>query len=72
MFTGSTQVALDGKGRMAIPARLRERLAQAGGGQLVLTADPTSGCLLLYPYPEWERFPPASMRSPASIRSPRN
>lgn len=55
MFTGSTQVALDGKGRMAIPARLRERLAQAGGGQMVLTADPTSGCLLLYPYPEWEK-----------------
>ncbi len=56
MFTGSTQMALDGKGRLAIPARLRERLAGVCGGHLVLTADPTSGCLLLYPYPEWEKI----------------
>jgi MraZ protein len=55
MFTGSTQMALDGKGRLASPARLRERLAARCGGHLVLTADPTSGCLLLYPYPEWEK-----------------
>ncbi len=55
MFTGSTQMALDGKGRLAIPARLRERLTTSCAGHLVLTADPTSGCLLLYPYPEWER-----------------
>lgn len=55
MFTGSTQMALDGKGRLAIPARLRERLAAQCGGHLVVTADPTSGCLLLYPYPEWEK-----------------
>ena len=54
MFTGSTQMALDGKGRLAIPARQRERLAALCGGHLVVTADPTSGCLLLYPYPEWE------------------
>ena len=56
MFTGSTPMALDGKGRLAIPARLRERLAGICGGHLVLTADPTSGCLLLYPYPEWEKI----------------
>lgn len=55
MFTGSTQLALDGKGRLAIPARLRERLSGICGAHLVLTADPTSGCLLLYPYPEWEK-----------------
>ena len=55
MFTGSTQMALDGKGRLAIPARLRERLAAQCGGHLVVTADPTSGCLLLYPIPEWEK-----------------
>lgn len=54
-FMGSTQMALDGKGRLAIPTRHRERLLALGGGRLVLTADPTSGCLLLYPYPEWEK-----------------
>ena len=54
MFRGSTQLALDGKGRLSIPAKYRERLMARCGGHLMLTADPTNGCLLLYPYPEWE------------------
>ncbi len=54
MFRGSTQLALDGKGRMSVPARYRERLAALCAGHLILTLDPTNGCLLLYPYPEWE------------------
>ena len=53
-FRGSTQLALDGKGRLAIPARYRERLTTSCGGRLMLTADPTNGCLLLYPFPEFE------------------
>lgn len=54
MFRGSTQLALDGKGRLSIPAKYRERLMARCGGHVILTADPTNGCLLLYPYPEWE------------------
>lgn len=54
MFRGSSQLALDGKGRLSIPAKYRERLMARCGGHLMLTADPTHGCLLLYPYPEWE------------------
>lgn len=54
MFRGSTQLVLDGKGRLSIPAKYRERLMARCGGQVVLTADPTNGCLLLYPLPEWE------------------
>ena len=54
MFRGSTQLALDGKGRLSIPAKYRERLMARCGGHVMLTADPTNGCLLLYPYPEWE------------------
>lgn len=54
MFTGSTLLALDGKGRLAIPTRHREKLLAAGEGRLVLTVDPAKGCLLLYPYPKWE------------------
>ena len=54
MFRGSTQLALDGKGRLSIPAKYRERLQARCGGQLMLTADPTNGCLLLYPLPDWE------------------
>lgn len=54
MFRGSTQLVMDGKGRVSIPAKYRERLMARCAGQLVLTADPTNGCLLLYPYPDWE------------------
>jgi MraZ protein len=53
VFRGVTHLALDNKGRLAIPAKHRETLAANGNGQLVLTADP-SHCLLLYPLPDWE------------------
>ena len=50
MFRGVTHLALDNKGRLAIPAKHRDALAHHGEGRLVLTADP-SHCLLLYPAP---------------------
>jgi MraZ protein len=53
MFQGAAQLNLDAKGRLAIPSRHRDALAQAGGGRLVLTAHPHR-CLLLYPEPAWE------------------
>lgn len=53
MFRGVTQLALDGKGRLAIPARYRGTVEARSQGRLVITADP-SGCLLLYPLPDWE------------------
>jgi MraZ protein len=53
VFRGITQLALDAKGRLAIPAKHREALTPAGDGRLVLTADP-SRCLLLYPLAAWE------------------
>jgi len=53
VFRGVTQLALDAKGRLAIPAKHRDALTPAGDGRLVLTADP-SRCLLLYPLAAWE------------------
>jgi MraZ protein len=53
MFRGATPIALDGKGRLAIPTKYRDMLMQRCGGRLVLTQDP-SACLLLYPLPDWE------------------
>ena len=53
MFRGVTHLALDNKGRLAIPARHRDALANQAEGRLVLTADP-SHCLLLYPLLAWE------------------
>ncbi|MCX7193421.1 MAG: division/cell wall cluster transcriptional repressor MraZ [Proteobacteria bacterium] len=52
MFQGAAQLNLDGKGRLAIPARYRDRLLNSCAGNLVLTAD-ADGCLLVYPEPEW-------------------
>lgn len=54
MFRGSTLLALDGKGRLSVPAKYRERLSAQCGGRLMLTVDPSNGCLLLYPTPEFE------------------
>lgn len=52
VFRGVTQLALDAKGRLAIPARHREALASVSDGRLILTVDP-SRCLLLYPFAAW-------------------
>ena len=53
MFQGAAALNLDAKGRMAIPARHRDALAEPASGHLVLTAHPHR-CLLLYPAPAWE------------------
>lgn len=53
MFRGVTQLSLDAKGRIAIPARYRNELASKCSGHLIVTADP-SKCLLIYPQPVWE------------------
>jgi MraZ protein len=55
MFRGINSATLDGKGRMALPARFREvasALSDADGA-LVVTIDTKERCLLLYPLPLW-------------------
>ncbi|MGC3964754.1 MAG: division/cell wall cluster transcriptional repressor MraZ [Rhodocyclaceae bacterium] len=53
MFQGAAALNLDAKGRLAIPARHRDALAELCAGNLVITAHP-HGCLLIYPLPYWE------------------
>lgn len=56
MFFGETAINLDAKGRMALPTRYRDDLEAACGNRLVVTYSAfDSGCLWLYPEPEWER-----------------
>ena len=55
MFQGASSLTLDGKGRLSVPARHRERLLANAAGQLTITRHP-HGCLLIFPRPEWERF----------------
>lgn len=52
-FRGINNIAVDAKGRMAMPARYRERLLEGCGGRLIVTVD-RDHCLLVYPLPEWE------------------
>jgi MraZ protein len=53
VFRGVSHLALDSKGRLAVPAKHREALASGSNGRVILTADP-SHCLLVYPLSEWE------------------
>ena len=53
MFRGVTQLSLDAKGRLAIPARYRGGLMSFFFFCLIVTVDP-SKCLLIYPQPAWE------------------
>ncbi|MDO6562878.1 division/cell wall cluster transcriptional repressor MraZ [Amphritea sp. 1_MG-2023] len=55
-FRGVNPINLDAKGRMAIPARYRDRLSEHCGGQMVATIDTEERCLLLYPLAEWEEI----------------
>lgn len=54
MFRGVNQINLDAKGRLAIPARYRDQIADCCDNELVATIDTEARCLLLYPLPEWE------------------
>lgn len=53
VFRGINNLAIDAKGRMAMPARYRDRLQETCGGRLVVTVD-RDRCLLVYPLAEWE------------------
>ena len=55
MFRGINNLALDAKGRLAMPARYRERLLESCAGRLIVTVE-FDPCLLVYPLPEWEKI----------------
>lgn len=55
MFRGVNAINVDAKGRMAMPAKYRDRLQECCASRLVLTVD-LERCLLLFPEPDWEQF----------------
>jgi MraZ protein len=63
MFRGASKVALDAKGRLAIPSRYRDRIASRADGHLVATID-RDYCLLIYPLPDWEEIERKLVRLP--------
>ena len=56
MFRGVQHINMDAKGRLAMPARQREPLLSQCSGQIVVTIDTQTSCLVIYPLPEWERI----------------
>ncbi|RDE22784.1 transcriptional regulator MraZ [Motiliproteus coralliicola] len=54
MFSGVSEINLDAKGRMAMPTRYRERIADRCDGKMFVTVDPFDQCLTLHTLPEWE------------------
>lgn len=53
-FRGVSNLSLDAKGRIVLPARYRERLIEISNSQVVVTIDTDQPCLLIYPLNEWE------------------
>ena len=70
MFRGISSINLDDKGRIAIPTRYRETLLQCCQYQMVVTVAVNerctgeSGCLWLYPLPEWEKLEQTIIKLP--------
>ena len=55
MFRGASSLNLDAKGRLGIPSRFRDVLAERCDGRVVLTVNNTrERCLWLYPLDEWD------------------
>jgi MraZ protein len=55
VIQGRTELSLDAKGRLSVPARYRDMLGRLCEGRLTITAHP-HGCLLVFPRPAWEAF----------------
>ena len=54
MFRGITDISLDGRGRMAMPTRYREKLHERSGGRLVITIARHDPCLHVYAERDWQ------------------
>lgn len=52
MFSGTSTLNLDSKGRLAIPAKHRALLSDESRAPVMVTLNP-QGCLLIYPKSEW-------------------
>lgn len=72
MFRGATSINLDAKGRIAIPARYRDRLSDICNGRMVVTKNPyelDTPNLLLFPLHNWEDFEEQVRALPSSKKA---
>jgi len=64
VFLGASTLNLDAKGRMAVPAKYRDALAECCASRVVVTINPTGHSLWLYPENEWNEIARAVARLP--------
>ena len=64
MFRGISNINIDTKGRIAIPARYREEINAAANGEMILTVDHADRCLVLYQMDKWQDTEQALMSLP--------
>ncbi|HEX9021627.1 MAG TPA: division/cell wall cluster transcriptional repressor MraZ [Nitrospirota bacterium] len=55
MFRGSFEHSVDSKGRVSVPSKFRDIIADRYDGNLVLAMD-YDQCLTVYPLEEWEKL----------------
>lgn len=55
MFRGSFEHTVDSKGRVSVPSKFRDIIADRYDGRLVLAMD-YDKCLTVYPLEEWEKL----------------
>lgn len=55
MFRGKHLLALDKKGRFAVPVRYREQIRAKNSSEVVITPHLYEPCLVVYPLHEWDR-----------------
>ncbi|MDO4723391.1 cell division/cell wall cluster transcriptional repressor MraZ [Vandammella animalimorsus] len=67
LFQGISSVTIDAKGRLSVPTRHRDAIANQFEGRLTITRHP-DGCLMIFPRPEWERYREKVLALPESVR----
>ncbi|HRJ51658.1 MAG TPA: division/cell wall cluster transcriptional repressor MraZ [Candidatus Thiothrix moscowensis] len=72
MFRGISHITVDTKGRLAMPTKYRDVIAEIAGGQIVITVDHTDKCLLVYPMDQWVKVEKTLMSLPNMNRRVRN
>lgn len=62
MFEGNYPLSLDAKGRLTIPAKLRDELVNPGHGLITVTSWERN-CLRVFPHPVWVHMRDVTMRN---------
>lgn len=70
IFRGRFEYTIDPKGRVNVPARFREQLAESGQESVVITN--YQNCIYAYPAGEWERIEQKLAANVSSVNRKKN